>query len=294
MRSPGGGRPGPRRAHGTIRIVLIASFISIHRNQMPVINAHPAGTFCWLDMGANDLAAAERFYAALFGWTTERMQFGPDEGDVYLRMRLDGRLAAALYPLDPGQRMERVPSAWLSYLAVDDTDAAAARGVELGATLLAEPFDVMDEGRMALLTDPTGATVALWQAGAHRGTEVRDEPGAATWAELATRDLGKAERFYTGLMGWTADTFTRGPVPYTLFLRDGEPVAGMLRLSSAMDGVPPHWMPFFAAGSVDEALRRAEELGAVRLVGPEPLAGMGRFATLQDPQGAAFSILQRT
>jgi hypothetical protein len=261
---------------------------------MPVITAYPAGTFCWLDMGANDLAAAERFYTALFGWTTDRTQFGPDPDDVYLRMKLNGRLAAALYPLDPGQRMERVPSAWLGYLAVADADAAAARAVELGATLLAEPFDVMDEGRMALLTDPSGATVALWQAAAHRGAEVRDEPGAAAWMELGTRDPAKAEAFYTGLLGWTADTFTRGPVPYTLFLRDGQPVAGMLRLAASMQGVPPHWMPFFAVAGVDEALGRAEQMGAVRLVGPEPLAGIGRFATLQDPQGAAFSILQRT
>ncbi|MBB4634761.1 VOC family protein [Longimicrobium terrae] len=261
---------------------------------MPVINAYPAGSFCWLDMGANDLAVAERFYTALFGWTTDRTQFGPDEGDVYLRMKLHGRAAAAIYPLDPGQKMERVPSAWLSYLAVDDAEAAAARAVELGATLLAEPFDVMDEGRMVLLTDPSHATVALWEAKEHRGAEVRDEPGAATWTELATRDLAKAERFYTGLLGWTADTFTRGPVPYTLFLRDGEPVAGMLRLAQSMDGIPPHWMPFFAVTDVEGDLRRAEEMGAVRLVGPEPLAGVGRFATMQDPQGAAFSILQRT
>ncbi|HEX8392075.1 MAG TPA: VOC family protein, partial [Longimicrobium sp.] len=133
-----------------------------------------------------------------------------------------------------------------------------------------------------------------WQAAAHRGAEVRDEPGAAAWMELGTRDPAKAEAFYTGLLGWTADTFTRGPVPYTLFLRDGQPVAGMLRLAASMQGVPPHWMPFFAVAGVDEALGRAEQMGAVRLVGPEPLAGIGRFATLQDPQGAAFSILQRT
>lgn len=259
---------------------------------MPVMTAHRPGTFSWVDLAAHDLDAAERFYTQLFGWTADRMQFGPGQGDVYVMLRRDGRDAAAVYPMDPAQKAQGLPSAWLSYVTVESADQAAAQARTLGGTVLADAFDVVDAGRMALLGDPAGAMFAAWEPARHVGAGIMNEPGSLCWNDLATRDLDAAARFYTALFGWTAVPMEGTPAPYTMLMNGDAPAGGgIYALPPEMAGTPPHWSPYFAVEDADDAVRRARELGATVAMPPHDLPGVGRFAMLRDPQGAEFYVI---
>lgn len=253
---------------------------------------HAPGTFCWLDLGAHEPQVARDFYTRLFGWAAVDRRYGPDEGDVYTIYQLDGKDAAASYPMDPNQRSMGIPSAWLCYVAVENADAAAARAKELGAKLMAEPFDVMDVGRMALVQDPGGALFALWQAKSNMGLGVRDVPGAAGWFELATHDPAQAATFYGQLFGWTGEP--RPELDYTVFSGATGMVGGMLQITERTEGMPPGWMPYFVVADTDAAAEQVRSLGGTVLHGPEDVPGVGRMAVIQDPQGAMFYVITWT
>lgn len=135
---------------------------------MVEVAGHEPGTFCWVELGTSDGAAAKKFYTTLFGWTVNEYPMG--EGGTYTMLLKDGKEAGALYPLGPEQK--GVPPHWGSYVAVESADDAAARARKLGATVILEPFDVMQHGRMAVVQDPTGAVFSLWQPNEHRGAQV--------------------------------------------------------------------------------------------------------------------------
>lgn len=258
---------------------------------MSVTTPHAAGTFCWLDLAAHDAEAARRFYTALFGWEASDAKYGEGESDVYTTYRLDGHAAAASYPMDAAQKAQGMPSAWLLYVSVEDADESTRKARELGATIMADPFDVMEHGRMALLQDPAGALLALWQAKAHVGVGVRDEAGSFCWAELATRDTGRARDFYTALFGWDSAPF-EGPMDYTIFTRNGQQVAGVYGITPEMGEMPPHWAPYFAVDDADATAERAKSLGGEVAMGPDDVPGVGRFVYLRDPQGAHFYAIR--
>ena len=158
------------------------------------------GTFCWVELGTTDSEAAKKFYTELFGWTPDDKPVGP--GMVYTMLNLDGKNAGALYQLDPERIAQGTPPHWLSYVLVTSADESAAKAKELGATLLAGPFDVMTVGRMAVVQDPTGAVFALWQPKDHLGAGVVNVPNSFCWNELMTTDTAKDGDFYSGLFGW--------------------------------------------------------------------------------------------
>ena len=247
------------------------------------------GTFCWVELGTSDAAGAKEFYTKLFGWDYVDNPIGPDM--VYTMLKRDGRDAGALYKLMPEMVSQGVPPHWLSYVSVENADQSAAKVTELGGTVLKGPFDVSTVGRMAVIQDPTGAVFALWQAGTHHGVGVYNVPGSLCWNELGTTDTGKAREFYTELFGWSANTQQFGPMEYTIFQNNGRPAGGMYQITPEM-GFPPNWLTYFAVDDCDEAVRRAESLGAKTMKPAEDIPGTGRFAILTDPQGAAFAVIK--
>ena len=141
---------------------------------MPEITKYAPGMFCWFELGTSDTDAAKKFYGQLFGWTAEDMPAGPDM--VYTMLKRDGKEIGAMYGLSEEHKSQGVPPHWLTYISVASADESAAKAKELGGTVMMEPFDVFDAGRMALVQDPTGATFALWQANASIGAKLKDEP----------------------------------------------------------------------------------------------------------------------
>jgi len=256
---------------------------------MPVMESYAPGTFCWADLGTPDAGDAKRFYTALFGWSAEDRPMGP--GAFYTMLTHQGRAVAALYPQDPASGAG-APH-WLNYISVASVNDAVRRTRELGGTVVVEPFDVLDVGRMGLVQDATGAVVALWQPRRHVGAGIRGEPGAMCWNELATTDTRRAEAFYAGLFGWTATTRDMAATRYTTFLRDGEPCSGMLPADPLRGAVPPHWLVYFEVHDCDGQVALVQSLGGAVRVPPTDVPGVGRFAVVADPQGASFAMLEK-
>ncbi len=249
--------------------------------------SHPPGTFSWVDLATTDPAAAKAFYTELFGWETEDNDAG--EGAVYTMCRVDGDDVSGLYELGQDQRDAGVPPNWTSYVTVAEADAAVARAPELGGGALGPAFDVMEIGRMAMLTDPQGAVFAVWQPGERIGAERVNDVGCLTMNELSTTDLDAAGAFYEGLFGWTTAPIDTGPEGPAMLAASND---GRLNASlTAQADVPPHWRPYFTVESTEATLERAQGLGGTLVFGPQVTPG-GTFAILTDPQGAVFGVFQ--
>lgn len=242
------------------------------------------GTFCWVDLGTVDVAAAKAFYIGLFGWEAEDMPMG-DEG-LYTMFSLGGRHVCALY----GRSAAQGPPAWRSYISVGDADAVAARAREAGATEVGEPFDVLDSGRMALIQDPTGAHVAAWQPRNHIGAQAVNVPGALTMNQLNSSDPARAAAFYTEVFGWTIRSVGTDEQPYWGIFNGGNLNGGMMQLPPGSP-VPSHWLAYFAIDNLDGALARVGRLGGRTLV-PTMAVPAGRFAVAADSQGATLALFE--
>lgn len=253
---------------------------------MPIVESYAPGTFCWVELGTTDPNVVKPFYAGLFGWTAVDMPMGPE---TYTLMRIEDRDVAGGYKIDP-ERMPGVPPHWMLYVAVADADQAAAKASELGATMLMAPFDVPGVGRMAVIKDPTGAVISLFQAGDHKGMGLAGVPGTMCWGEVATREAGKAGEFYSGLFGWTLKP---SGGPYTEIMSDGRPIGGILQMGAEFPPhIPAHWMPYFLVENCDASAEKAKELGGTVCVPPTDIPNTGRFSVLNDPTGAFLSIFQ--
>jgi uncharacterized protein len=266
--------------------------LSHHRSEriMSATLTHAPGTFSWADLGTPDPTAAKRFYTGLFGWAFDDRPISNDE--YYTMLLQDGKAVAALYPQQADQRSAGIPPHWLSYVTVESADRVSSHAAELGGTVLAPPFDVMEHGRMAVIQDPTGGVVALWEPRNHPGAGVLGEPGALCWNELCTRDPDRAGAFYADLLGWARETMPMPGFEYTVFKRGEQPAGGMMAIQPEWGDVPPHWGVYFAVEDCDATAATATKMGGAVLMGPADIPDVGRFATLRDPQGAIFSVLQ--
>jgi uncharacterized protein len=244
------------------------------------------GTPSWVDLGVSDLDGEAAFYSALFGWDVERG--GADVGH-YSMATLAGAPVAAL----SGQAEAGAPVAWATYVTVVDVGSAVERVQAGGGQVVVEPMDVMALGRMAMVTDPGGAVLSLWQAGGHVGAGRTGEPGTLCWVELTTRHVSEAVAFYGSVFGWTAAPLEDGGTDYHEWRRpDGTAVAGMLPMvgDEWPPGLPDHWMVYFGVVDVDAAVGRCAQLGGTIAVPPTDVP-LGRFAVLADPEGATFSVI---
>lgn len=243
--------------------------------------SYAPGTFCWVDLGTTDATAAKAFYGRLFGWEGEDMPAGHG---TYTMLRLEGFDVAALFEQTADERGAGIPPHWSSYISVVDVDEVAARVEGLGGKLLAGPFDVLDSGRMAVVQDPTGAIVSLWQAGRHIGARLVNDPGCLTWNDLATPDPAAAGAFYAELLGW--EIAEQAP-EYSTISNEGTLNGGIRRETE----LPPHWLPYFTAASIEQTTAAAREAGGQVLAeGVEVPAG--RIAVILDPQGAPFAVFE--
>jgi predicted enzyme related to lactoylglutathione lyase len=194
---------------------------------------------------------------------------------------IGGRAAAAMF-----ESADRHP-AWASYVTVDDVDATTARAGDLGANVLAEPFDVMEVGRMSTIQDPTGAVFCLWQPRTSIGAEIVNTHGSLSMNQLNTSDPEAAERFYGELFGWRFDKVSQEP-PYWGIRRGDRLNGGMMPLPPGAP-MPSHWLVYFGIDDLDSSAERIGSSGGTVMVGPQEVPA-GRFVVAQDPQGAFFAL----
>jgi predicted enzyme related to lactoylglutathione lyase len=254
---------------------------------MTEVKDHPAGNFCWVELGTGDSAAAERFYGRLFGWQSREGQVGT--GAPYTLLSLGSRDVAGLYELSQAQVTRGIQPHWLSYVRVVEADRAGELVRVFGGSLLSGPTEIPEMGRMAVVADPAGAIFALWQAGRHRGSGLLGVPGAPCWNELLTPDPLAVEPFYKGVFGWEAEVGL-GLGDYKIFRNGEQSAAGLASLSG--EGVPPYWLSYFAVEDCDASVAVVRDQEGSVLVEPEEIPTVGRLAVVADPQGAVFAIIR--
>jgi predicted enzyme related to lactoylglutathione lyase len=268
-------------------------------------DGYEPGVPCWVDTWQPDAEAAVAFYTQMFGWEVEDTM-PPGTPGQHFMCRLRGRDVAAI-----ASRPEGAPpvTAWGTYVWVGSADDTVAKVIDEGGEVVKEPFDSLDGGRIAIVADPAGAALGVWQPGAHRGAQLVNEPGAWSMSALNTPDSKSATAFYGAVFGWETETMDLGGGEITLWRLPGyvggepqqpvsrEVVATMAPMTS--DSFPgeavPHWSVDFWIDDVDVAAEKAARLGG-RVIAPPyqiPAAGL-RQAVLADPQGAMFSVTKVT
>lgn len=257
---------------------------------MPEITAHKPGTFCWTDLSTPDPQASKGFYTRIFNWEPNDMPLG--EGMVYSMMQVSGKEAAAISPQMEEQKAQGMPPYWSVYVAVESADETCRKATAAGGKVVMEPMDVFDQGRLAMIQDPTGAVLGLWEPLTMNGARVLGEPGAITWNELSTDDMESAKKFYGTVFGWESETQDTQGGPYVVFSMAGEQLAGMMQKTEQMADVPNNWMIYFNVASCDTTVQQAAAAGGRIIVPAMDIPDVGRFAVIQDPQGAVFSILE--
>jgi uncharacterized protein len=259
---------------------------------MPHVDSHTPNTINWVDFVSTDLDAATAFYVGLFGWETEDLPMPGGEG-IYRFFRLGGRDAAAGGTMPAEMAAQGIPSHWNVWVATDSAERAVERATAAGGQVLMAATTLGPSGTLAMVADPGGAAVGVWQAGDHIGAGVVDEPGAMTWHEVNTRAFEECKRFYGQVFGWEAEPLDAPGVTYATWKLDGRTVGGMLEMNEQWEGISPHWMTYFAVLDTDAAAKRATETGGS--VGAPPFdTAFGRIAVLSDPSGGHFSVITPT
>ncbi|MFI0975531.1 VOC family protein [Streptomyces sp. NPDC021093] len=241
----------------------------------------------WLDLGSPDTAASASFYGAVFGWDFQSA--GPDAGG-YGFFQKDGRTVAAVGPLTE----EGADPAWTLYFKTPDADATAKAVEQAGGTVRVAPFDVMDAGRMACLTDPAGADFSVWQPARVTGLEATSEDNTLLWAELHTPDSSAALSFYRGLFGWRGQQMDMPGMPYTvLSTAEGDQEdASFGGIAPAQEGEETRWTAYFCVSDADALVATVQENGGSVVFPATDIPEVGRMALLADPFGAPFAVLK--
>ncbi len=255
---------------------------------MAEAKTYKPGMFCWADLSTPDQKAASGFYTEIFGWKTE--DFPMDGGTHYTMGRVAGKDAAGIAPQKADEK--GMPPHWNVYFSVANVDESTKKAASLGGKVVAEPFDVMGQGRMSVLQDPAGAYFELWQP-KQSEPPMASGHGTLNWAELSTRNVDACGSFYGKLFGWSPATQDMGEMQYTVFNEGQEPRAGMMAMMKGVPAnVPSHWTPYFNVDNCDATAKKAKAAGAKMSVEPADIPNIGRFAMMFDPQGAFFAILQ--
>jgi predicted enzyme related to lactoylglutathione lyase len=254
---------------------------------MPEFTKHEPGTHSWADLSAADIDSAIKLYTDLFGWDVTKEDL-PD-GGVYAMFRINGKDIAAAGPLQEEQAKMGIPPHWNVYVTVEDAEQASKQAEAAGGTIVVPAFDVMEFGRMAVIADPTGAIFNVWEPKTNIGAHVLGETNTISWTELSTSDTNKAGEFYKEVFGYTLTPF--GPDgSYTVFTMGDKQIAGMMQVPT--EQMRPNWLVYFNVEDPDDVTKKVKAAGGRAYLEPGESEGVGRFAVLADPQGAAFGVIR--
>ncbi len=273
---------------------------------MPERHGYIPGVPCWVDTSQPDPEAAVAFYGGLFGWELEDMMPPGSEGRYFMGRIRGGDVAAI------GSSAAAAPSAtWNTYLWVDSADETASKVRDCGGSIVSEPSDVMDAGRMAVFTDVEGAAFRVWQANEHDGARIVNEHGSLIFNQLSTRAAELATSFYGSVFGWQTLELERGTTMWTQpgygdhLERDNpelrkqmaaaaapagfeDVVASLLPIPDDQPDAAPNWGVTFGVDDADAIADKAAELGGTVLLAPFD-APWVRMTVIADPQGATFT-----
>ncbi len=258
---------------------------------MSARDQYQPGVPCWVDTLQPDTQRAVGFYGQLFGWEFSAPGAMPgDPPGEYFVAQVGGADVAGVAAQPPG-----VPSSWNTYVSVASADHAAQAAVSAGGQVVADPVDAAPAGRFAVVADPSGATIGVWEPHQRRGAQRVNEAGAWAMSMLRTGEAGRCAEFYLALFGWHSEPFGEG---LTLFRLPGyvggepqQPVArDVVAAMAATDQGPGQWDVDFWVTDADQAAESAGRQGGSVLAAPSDGAGGMRQAVLADPAGVVFSV----
>ncbi len=247
----------------------------------------PIGSPCWTDLWTSDVEGSRKFYAELFGW--EAQEPSPEFGGYFMFTRNGVPIAGGMG--DMGDM--KADNSWKVYLATDDVGKTVEAATGEGARVVAPPMAITDLGSQAVIVDPTGAGLGIWQAGTFPGFTVLSEHGAPSWFELLTRDHAGAVAFYRSVFRWDTSTVSDSDEFRYTVMRDpsgdGE-LAGIMDASTFLsEGEPSNWSVYWQTDDIDAVVGTATALGGSVPTAPRDTP-YGRLATVADPAGASFKL----
>lgn len=258
---------------------------------MPTFDQHPAGNFVWFELSTSDPAGAKQFYSSLLGWDAQDSPMGP--GMMYTMFRLKGRDTAGAYAMKPEDRQLGIPPNWLLYISVDNADSTVASSLEHGGSAMSPAFDIPNVGRMAVLQDPVGAIVAIFQPGHHKGVGIYGENGAFCWADLQTPDRERSAKFYGSVFGWKFLPGKDKDMNGYLHIVNGEQyIGGFPEPRNLPPNVMPHWLPYIQCADCAAQTAKAKELGGRIIMPATTVEDQLSYSVVADPQGAVFALFQ--
>ena len=213
--------------------------------------AYQAGVPCWVDVLAPDPNAAMAFYGEVLGWEFD----GPGPGE-YFEAQLRGQHMAGV-----GAQPDGVPTGWNTYVSVESAEQAAEAAAAAGGRVSIPPFDALPAGRVAVLADPTGAAICVWEPRARQGARLVNEASAWAMSVLHTGKPEVAEAFYKDVFGWESEPF-------------GPPGMALFRLPGYVGGVPGQPVPLDVVAVM--APGAGESVLASRLLGRRRRRGRGK------------------
>src|SRR5579872_6002833 len=206
-------------------------------------NAEIRGRFVWHELMTTDPQAAGAFYSRVLAWKTQPS--GMPDYTVWVSGKTQ---TGGLMAQPESARQSGAPPSWLIYIGTPDVDATAAAAERLGGRVLKSPADIPGVGRFAVLSDPQGATFALFKPGP---TPSDAAPSTDfSWHELATSDAQGALAFYSELFGWSrGPAHDMGPAgTYEIIEHGGVQVGGVYKLTDTSKA--PHWLTYIQVASV--------------------------------------------
>lgn len=243
------------------------------------------GRVVWHELMTTDMEKASRFYTELFGWKLTDVEMGTGtyrmihsgETEIGGMMTLEGSPA---------------PSHWMTYVSVDDVEAAVQRSSAQGGETLVPTTPIPNVGTFAVIKDPDGACIAPFKSD-HPAAPESDAPtpaGHFCWDELLTRDPDSAARFYGELFGWTEEKQDMGEMGVYHFMKRGDRFGvGIMRMPPEAEA-PPHWLSYITVEDVDRWAEKTKQLGGQIFCPPMDIPNIGRFAVASDPTGGMFAL----
>ena len=238
----------------------------------------------WIELFTPDTESAKTFYGELFGWTARD---AGEEFGGYITFERDGQEIAGCMRND-GQ----APNAWTVYLESNNASDTVAMARANGGQVLLEPMQVGDFGHMAVVSDPAGAAVGVWQPIEMRGISARAEVGAPGWFEVLSNDYDSRDPVLRERLRVEHPHHERHPrVPlHDARHRTTWRWPGSWMPAGSWPGAPHTGSFYIVVEDTDATVAAAIELGGAQLMEPEE-SPFGRLATIADPSGVQFMVM---
>jgi predicted enzyme related to lactoylglutathione lyase len=275
----------------TVVSTLRATAFELPALNTPPSSEHHVGKVVWADLVTPDLAAAERFYGALFGWTFQSIHTGDTDYAVAL---LDGRPVGGLIqkPIPPGEHRQ---SAWLCFIAVHDVDSAKRAALAHGARVVSDAKSYPVRGRQAVLADPEGAVFAVLASSSGDPPDFLAAPGEWIWSSLLSKDAGAEAAFYQSIFAYDVfDLASDDGLEHVILSSDDYARGSVNAFPADSARRHSHWLNFIRVDNTVDAAAKVTAAGGRILVEPHLDRHGGQVAVVADPAGAPFGLMEWT